>query len=119
MSIIKAIISDADGTLVNTLYLVRHGQYEAAVDYLLERNVPRHDIPQYEEYESYINKSVGGSTRETFEKTIRLLFDKTHKHHLDHIDFDELNERLQPIQDRIAPLYVHPFYGLTELFGWA
>ena len=34
------------------------------------------------------------------------------------MDFDELDKELKPIQDRIAPLYVHPFYGLTELFAW-
>jgi phosphoglycolate phosphatase-like HAD superfamily hydrolase len=117
---IKAIISDADGTLVNTVYLIRHGQYEAAVAYMTGKGVPRHDIPTYEIYESYINKSVGGSTRETFEKTIRLLFDHTLlEHHLDKINFDELDKGLEPIQDRIAPLYVHPFHGLTELFTWA
>jgi len=69
-------------------------------------------------YESFINKAVGGSTRETFEKTLRLLFKDTHEHHLNKIDFDELDATLAPIQDRIAPLYVHPFYGLTELFTW-
>jgi len=115
---IKAIISDADGTLVNTVYLIRHGQYETAVAYLLARNIPRHDIPPYEVYESFINKAVGGSTRETFEKTLRLLFSETHDHHLNKIDFDELDATLAPIQDRIAPLYVHPFYGLTELLTW-
>lgn len=115
---IKAIISDADGTLVNTVYLIRRGQYETAVEYLTARSVPRHDIPDYETYETYINKVVGGSTRETFERTIRLLFGQTHEHHLSKIDFDELNSRLAPIQDRIAPLYVHPFHGLTEFFTW-
>lgn len=115
---IKAIVSDADGTLVNTVYLIRHGQYEAAVEYLTARGIPRHDIPSYEVYESYINKSVGGSTRETFEKTLRLLFSETHEQHLGVIDFDELDSTLAPIQDHIAPLYVHPFHGLTELFGW-
>jgi phosphoglycolate phosphatase-like HAD superfamily hydrolase len=115
---IKAVISDADGTLVNTVYLIRHGQYETAVEYLTVRGVPRHDIPNYETYESYINKAVGGSTRETFEKTIRLLFSKTNEHHIEKIDFDELDTHLAPIQDRIAPLYVHPFHGLTELFTW-
>lgn len=115
---IKAIISDADGTLVNTVYLIRHGQYEAAVEYLTAQGVPRHDIPDYDSYETYINKVVGGSTRETFERTIRLLFGETHEHHLSKIDFDELDSRLAPIQDRIAPLYVHPFHGLTELFTW-
>lgn len=54
---VKAIISDADGTLVNTTYLIRHGQYETAVVYLTQRGIPRHDIPDYETYESYINES--------------------------------------------------------------
>jgi phosphoglycolate phosphatase-like HAD superfamily hydrolase len=115
---IKAIISDADGTLVNTVYLIRHGQYETAVEYLIDRGIPRHDIPDYGVYESFINKTVGGSTRETFERTIRLLFSETHEHHLNKIDFDELDARLAPIQDHIAPLYVHPFHGLTEFFTW-
>lgn len=115
---IKAIISDADGTLVNTLYLIRHGQYEAAAEYLLERGIPRHHIPSYEIYESFINKTVGGSTRETFEATLRLLFSEIHEGHLERIDFDELDARLAPIQDHIAPLYVHPFHGLTELCTW-
>lgn len=118
MSQIKAIISDADGTLVNTLYLIRHGQYEAAVEYLIRRDIPKTDIPNYEIYESFINKSVGGSTKETFEKTLGLLFGQSHAHHLQKIDYAELNASLDPIQDHIAPLYVHPFYGLTELLNW-
>ena len=119
MNRIKAIISDADGTLVNTVYLIRHGQYEVAVDYLLSHGIPKEDIPLYSVYESYINKSVGGSTRETFEKTLTLLFSKTHAHHLGKINFDELDSHLAPTQDYIARLYVHPFHGLTELFTWA
>ena len=115
---IRAVISDADGTLVNTLYLIRHGQYEAAVEYLTARGVPRQHIPPYEQYESYINKSVGGPTRDTFERTLRLLFAGAHAQHLEKIDFDELDSKLAPIQDHIAPLYVHPFHGLTELFTW-
>lgn len=118
MKKIKVIISDADGTLVNTKYLIRHGQYEVAVEYLIAHGVPLADIPTYEIYESYINKSVGGPTRETFEKTLRLLFSQTQEHHLRKIDFDELDAHLAPIQDRIAPLYVHPFHGLTELLTW-
>ncbi|HSX17185.1 MAG TPA: HAD-IA family hydrolase [Patescibacteria group bacterium] len=118
MSKIKAILSDSDGTLINSLYLIRHGQYEASVEYLTSIGVPRHDIPEYDVYESYINRSVGGNTRETLEATLRLLFGETHEHHLNKIDFDELDRSLQPVQDRIAPLYVHPFHGLTELFTW-
>lgn len=100
---IKAIISDADGTLVNTIYLIRHGQYEAVAEYLAEQGVPKQDIPDYDTYESYVNKSVGGSTRETLEKTIRLLFSRTHEQHIGKIDFDALDARLTPVQDRIAP----------------
>lgn len=118
MSKIKAIISDSDGTLVNTLYLIRHGQYEAAVEYMLTRGIPRHDIPKYEIYEGYINMSVGGSTHDTITRTLNLLFGKTNNQHLEKIDFKEIDDSLQPIQDRIAPLYVHPFHGLTELFSW-
>ncbi len=118
MSQIRTIISDADGTLVNTLFLIRHGQYEAAVEYLIKREVPYHHIPEYEVYEKIINKSVGGNTRETFEKTLRKLFDKANAHILNQIDFDELDSSLAPIQDRLATLYVHPFHGLTELFTW-
>lgn len=36
---IEAIISDADGTLVNTLHLIRHGQYETAKAYLAQNGV--------------------------------------------------------------------------------
>lgn len=118
MKKIRAIISGADGTLVNTLYLIRHGQYEAAVEYMVERGITRHEIPPYEDYENFINKAVGGSTRETFQKTLHLLFGERHAEHLEVIDFDELDRRLRPIQDRLAPLYVHPFYGLSEMLTW-
>lgn len=118
MNKIKAIISGADGTLVDTLYLIRHGQYEAAVEYMVERGVARHDIPGYEDYESFINKSVGGSTKDTLEKTLGLLFGERHAEHLKAINFDELDRRLEPIQDRLAPLYIHPFHGLTEMLSW-
>jgi phosphoglycolate phosphatase-like HAD superfamily hydrolase len=120
MSQIKALISDADGTLVNTIFLIRHGQYEAAVQYLLSQKVPRADIPKYDRYENYINRSVGGSTKDTFQKTFKLLYgDTIYKSLLKKIDFDKLDNSLTPVQDHLAPLYVHPFHGLTELFNWA
>lgn len=118
MNKIKTIISGSDGTLVNTLYMIRHGQYEAAVEYMVERGISRQDIPPYQEYEKFINKAVGGSTRETFEKTVQSLFGERHAEHVNAIDFDELDRRLGPIQDRLAPLYVHPFYGLNEMLDW-
>lgn len=118
MKKIKAIIAGSDGTLVDTMYLIRHGQYETAVEYMVERGIARHDIPGYEDYESFINKSVGGSTKDTFEKTLHLLFGERHAEHLKAINFDDLDRRLEPVQDRLAPLYIHPFHGLTEMLAW-
>ncbi len=115
---IKAIISGSDGTLVDSLYMIRRGQYEAAVEYMVERGIGRHGLPTYEEYERIVNQSVGGRTRETMEKSLRLLFAKNNKEKLKEINFDDLERRLEPIQDRLAPLYVHPFYDLTAFLHW-
>lgn len=118
MSKIKAIISDADGTLVNTMYLIRHGQYEAAAIYLLSLGLQKNQIPKYSDYVTLLNKSVGGSTKDTFTKTFKLLLEKSQPEILKRIDFDLLDNSLSVIQDRIALLYVHPFHGLTELLTW-
>lgn len=119
MDQIKAIISDADGTLINTMYLIRHGQYETTSEYLLKLGVNRNLIPKYDIYENYINKSVGGNTRETIEKTLRQIYKKRHEEILNRINFDELYKGLEPVQDRLALLFVHPFDGLTDLLFWA
>jgi phosphoglycolate phosphatase-like HAD superfamily hydrolase len=37
MNGIRTIISDADGTLIDTMDLIRHGQYEAVATYLEQR----------------------------------------------------------------------------------
>ena len=113
MSEIKLLVSDADGTLVNTAPLIRHGQHEAASVFLAEHGVPAEDIPSYDQYEVILNKTVGGSTRQTFERTISVLYEDK-KHHLEGIDYDQLNSLLNPIQDRIAPDYVKAFPGLPE-----
>ena len=118
MSQIKAIISDADGTLVNTVYLIRHGQYEAAAEYLMAKGIPKHEIPDYSDYVHHLNASVGGSTKDTLELTLTDIFGSSRPEILQSINFDELDNNLAAIQDHIAPLYVNPFYGLTELFTW-
>lgn len=116
MPLIKAIISDADGTLVNTVPLIRHGQHETAVTFLRNHGVPEADIPSYDKYEVLLNKSVGGSARQTLELTVKALYrDKTH--HLEYIDYDELHRLLNPIQDRLAPEFVKPFPSLAETLG--
>lgn len=114
---VKAIISGSDGTLVDSLYMIRRGQYEAAIEYFVDRGNARHALPAYEEYEKLVNKSVGGRTRETMERTVRLLFAK-HEKELEQINFDDMERRLGPIQDRIAPLCVHPFFDLAGFLRW-
>lgn len=114
---IKAIISGSDGTLIDSLYMIRRGQYEAAVEYMVDRGIARRELPQYDDFERFVNRSVGGRTRDTMQKTLSLLLAKEGKK-LPEIDFDELERRLGPIQDRLAPLYLHPFYGLSAFLSW-
>lgn len=114
---LSALLADADGTLVDTAKLIRHGQYEAAKRYLIECCLPEEDIPSYETYEQHLNEVVGGSTRETFERTIRLLYGDNSPH-LEKMDFDKLNATLKPIQDELAPKYVTGFPGLSELLTY-
>jgi phosphoglycolate phosphatase-like HAD superfamily hydrolase len=111
------ILSDADGTLVDTVTLIRHGQFEAAMSYLTRHGLAVEHIPSYERYEKALNVAVGGRTRETFERTIRLLFSDTPEH-IDAFDYDELNALLNPIQDRLAPSYITAFPGLANLLSW-
>jgi phosphoglycolate phosphatase-like HAD superfamily hydrolase len=110
---IDAIISDSDGTLVDTVDLIRHGQYETARQYLIKRGIPDVEIPNYDIYNDMLIKAIGGSARDTLERTIRLLY-AAQPHHLEGMDFDELHDMLNPIQDRIAPEYVKAYEGLSE-----
>ncbi len=116
MKIPEAIISDVDGTLLNTLHLIRHGQYEASKTYLTEQGIDVADIPTYEDYEIALQHSVGSSTRNTLEKTVRLLYEDK-QHHLTNLNFDHLNDLLDPIQDKIAPDYIKAYDGLSRLFS--
>lgn len=113
MKNIEAVLSDADGTLVDTVQLIRHGQYETARTYLEGHGIPPAEIPGYNHYEALLNQTVGGSARDTLEKTVRLLYE-LQPHHVEGIDFDALHDMLNPVQDRIAPEYVKPYEGLSE-----
>lgn len=113
MEIPRAILSDADGTLVDTLHLIRHGQYETSRAYLTQHGIPTADIPGYEVYEALLHQAIGGSARDTLERTVRLLYQQQ-PHHLDGIDFDALHDMLNPVQDRIAPEFVHAYEGLSD-----
>lgn len=114
---IKAIISDADGTLVDTLYLIRHGQYETVKSYLTTHGIPASEIPNYAAYEEHLHKALGGSARETLERTVGLIYENK-PHHLTNIDYNALHDLLNPIQDKIAPQYVKAYPGLHDLLSF-
>lgn len=117
MNIPRAILSDADGTLVDTVHLIRHGQYETAKTYLTQHGVPAADIPEYEAYEAHLNEVVGGSARDTLERTVRLLY-QNQPTHLKGMDFDALHDMLNPVQDSIAPEFVKAYDGLPKLLSY-
>jgi len=113
---IEALLSDADGTLVDTVRLIRHGQYETSLRYLTNHGIPPSDLPSYENYERLLNQVVGGSARDTLERTVTLLYQES-PHHLNTINFDELHEMLNPIQDEIAEQFVSAYEGLSRLLS--
>lgn len=112
----EAIISDSDGTLVDTLHLIRHGQYETFKTYFTAQEVDPADIPSYEDYEVVLNQTVGGSARDTLERTARVVFENRPQY-LEGADFDELHDLLNPIQDKIAPEFVEAYKGLPRLLN--
>ncbi len=109
---IEALISDSDGTLLDTVSLIRHGQYETAKQYLIEHGIPDEEIPTYEAYDEILTRIVGGSTKDTLERTVRLLYESS-PHHLDGMDFDKLHDMLNPVQDRIAKEHIKAYEGLS------
>ncbi|MBP9798325.1 HAD hydrolase-like protein [Candidatus Woesebacteria bacterium] len=117
MTKIKAIISDADGTLVDTMYLIRHGQYETVKSYLTTHGIPPSEIPSYEQYEEHLHKALGGSARETLERTVALIYENK-PDYLTDIDNNALHDLLNPIQDKIAPEYVKAYPGLYDLLSF-
>ena len=113
MTKIEALISDSDGTLLDTVSLIRHGQYEIAKQYLVEHGIPDEEIPSYETYDDSLTKTVGGSARDTLERTVRLLYEAS-PHHLNGMDFDKLHDMLNPVQDRIAKEHIKAYEGLSD-----
>lgn len=113
MTKIEALISDSDGTLLDTVSLIRHGQYETARQYLVEHGIPDEEIPSYETYDDSLTKTVGGSARDTLERTVRLLYEAS-PHHLNGMDFDKLHGMLNSVQDRIAKEHIKAYEGLSD-----
>ncbi len=108
----QAIISDADGTLVDTVRLIRHGQYEAVRTYL--QQFEGIAIPSYDDYEPLLTQAIGGSAHDTLRRTVQLICANA-PDVLSRMDFDELHDLLNPIQDKLAAEYVTAYKGLDEL----
>lgn len=106
-------MSDADGTLVDTVELIRRGQYETACRYLLNHGIADTLIPDYAAYTNALNIVVGGSARDTLEKTLELLYKGTPEH-LRGVDYDELHKLLNPTQDELASTTVQAYADLVK-----
>lgn len=113
MKLPESVISDADGTLVNTLRLIRYGQFETCRSYLTEIGVTEADIPDLETYETVLHEVIGGSASDTLEKTMKILF-RERSDILDSVNYTNLHARLNPIQDAIAPEFVKAYEGLSD-----
>lgn len=113
----QAILSDADGTLVNTLQLIRQGQYQTAKAYLLQQGVLERELPDYASYETILNKLVGQSARKLLEVTLREVY-KDKPQLLKTIDFDAVYEMLNPIQDTLAMDCITAYDGLSPLLSY-
>lgn len=111
----SAIISDADGTLIDTVALIRHGQFETVKAYLAQVGLPTNDIPAYDAFEKVLHDHIGGSAHDTLMRTVTALYE-TQPGYLNRINFDNLHALLNPTQDILAPTYVKPYRGLGELF---
>ncbi|HVQ43617.1 MAG TPA: HAD family hydrolase [Candidatus Saccharimonadia bacterium] len=114
MTRLDALISDADGTLIDTVYMVRHGLYETARRYLTGYGVPVGEIPSYEGYQTQLEEVLGGSARDSLERVVRRLYEAA-PHHLEGIDYEALNALLDPIQDELAPRFVKAYPGADAL----
>ncbi|MCA9345555.1 HAD-IA family hydrolase [Candidatus Saccharibacteria bacterium] len=110
----EALLSDADGTLIDSVPLIKHGQYETAITFLKAHGLADSDLPDFPTYETALNQTVGGSARDTLERTVRMLY-SDREHHINGADFDVLHNMLNPVQDRIAPEYIRAYPGLQLL----
>jgi phosphoglycolate phosphatase-like HAD superfamily hydrolase len=116
MAKLSALISDADGTLIDSVELVRQGLYETARSYLSNHGVPTADIPGYEEYQKEVVASIGGSARESLERIMARLYARA-PHHLAGVDYDALNALLDPIQDKLVGKLLRSYAGLSGLLS--
>lgn len=115
MVIPKAIIADADGTLVNTLYIIRHGQYEGFKAYVKQASLGV-NFPDYDTYEAHLNTVVGADLRDSLHRTAHLLY-PNRPDILEKLDFESISKLVRPIQDNLAPRFVKAYDGLDDLLS--
>jgi phosphoglycolate phosphatase-like HAD superfamily hydrolase len=111
---INAIVSDADGTLVDTVSLIRQGQYEAIHRYLMDVGVAHELLPAKKTFLGALHSNIGGSAYDTLRRTVMSLYEST-PGIIERVDYDALHEMLNPIQDELAPSYVKAYPHLSEL----
>src|ERR1700760_1765725 len=95
MSKLKALLSDADGTLVDTMQLVRRGLYEATVRSLKSQGVGPLHVPSFAAYQKLLLQVVGTSARQTIEDTVRLMYESSPEQLLG-LDFDAMYALFDP-----------------------
>ncbi|MCA9351036.1 HAD family hydrolase [Candidatus Saccharibacteria bacterium] len=110
----KALLSDADGTLIDSVPLIRHGQFETVITFLKAHGLNESELPDYLSFENTLNHTVGGSARDTLERTVRMLYSER-EHHINGADYEALHNMLNPVQDRIAPDYIKAYPGLQVI----
>ena len=109
----EILISDADGTLVGTVSLIRHGQYETARHFFVKHGIPVKEIPDYESYNNVLTKLVGGSAHDTLRRTTEAIYQNSPQY-TKNMDFDEMHNMLNPVQDELAPEYAKAYEGLSS-----
>jgi len=112
---LQALISDIDGTLIDTIQVIERGMYGAASQHLIEVGVLADDMPTFEQYRTQLLTVIGGRVRETLESTNRLIFNDR-PDVLELLDFDRMTEIMKPIQEELALSHVKAYDGLDELF---
>jgi beta-phosphoglucomutase-like phosphatase (HAD superfamily) len=96
MRLPSAILSDADGTLVDTVKLIRHGQFEAVKTYLTQRERFLVRIcPTYDVFKKLLHEHIGGSAHDTLRRTVTAFYQASPQY-VERVDFDELHDTLNP-----------------------
>lgn len=111
----KLLIADADGTLVDTVRLIRHGQYETARRYLLAHGVPSKYVVNFTTYNVYLQQLIGGSAQDTMRRVLEAIYAKTPEI-LEGIDYARMVALLNEVQDELATTDLSAYEGAEDVF---